>query len=113
MASFFSAWRLRRQNHDRNMEENPQMTFTPAHASWTKKQIAEEVNEYDFGDFITEDMISDGDANEFVNSYCDWLLNFICRSEEEALDAEAQWEEQWYIKVMSKWFLEHPDGVQV
>jgi hypothetical protein len=80
------------------------MKFVSTEAQWTKGQIAQEVNDMDFGDTITERMITDVMAQEFVNTYYEWLQQSVSRSEEASLQAEAYWQEQWYIKVMSEWF---------
>lgn len=84
-------------------------TFVALAAKWTKKQIVTEVNETldpHFNIPLKEGMITDEQAQDYVDLYYQFLLNCIDGNQEANYQAEEKMVSDWYISVTRRFFTE-------
>jgi hypothetical protein len=84
-------------------------TFTARLAVWTKGEMADEVNEgldLFHNVALTEAMITDEQAQNFVDHHYQWLNDSLGQSEDEALNEETEWQRDWYMEVAKAYFTE-------
>jgi hypothetical protein len=87
----------------------PVTEFVSPNASWTKKQITDEVNDHldtHYNLPLKESMITDIQAQDFAVKYHKWLTECVDRNPEDNLESESRWVTDWYIDVTRQFFTE-------
>jgi hypothetical protein len=89
----------------RNLVMVKPVEFIAYQAKWTRNQITKEVNDIldtRFSMPLKVHMISDEQAQEFVDKHYKWLCDSISQHEDDALEAETLWMTDWYISVIAQ-----------